>query len=69
MNQNKFNNHDKLKQYYYNNNYDKRLEQMKQYNIKNRDKILEQQKQNNTCECGCSVNRVNITKHKRTKKH
>ena len=41
----------------------------KQYRVNNRDKILEQKKQKMTCECGCSLNRDNIKRHKRAKKH
>tara|TARA_B110000858_G_C17794365_1_gene471576 strand:+ start:351 stop:1034 length:684 start_codon:yes stop_codon:yes gene_type:complete len=68
----RINNLDKILEYnkqYRVNNRDKFLEKEKQYRVNNRDKILEQKKQKMTCECGCSLNRDNIKRHKRAKKH
>ena len=50
-------------------NRDKIREKDKQYQQENRDKILEKKKQKVKCECGCEVNRGDIRKHKKTKKH
>lgn len=44
-------------------------EKQRKHYEKNKDKILEKQKEKITCECGCSVNRWIIQKHKRTAKH
>ena len=65
---------------YYQANRDKILEQDKQYRQANRDKILEQKKQyyqSNrdkllepiVCECGATVSRNNLARHRRTIKH
>ena len=68
----RINNRDKILEkdkQYYNNNSDKILEQKKQYYNNNSDKILEKQKQKMTCQCGCIVNRGQISRHKKSKKH
>ena len=56
------------KQYYIDNR-DKFIERVKQNYNENRDKILEQKKQKMTCECGCVVNKGDISTHRKTKKH
>lgn len=77
------NNKEKKKEYkkqYYTENKDKIIEQNKQYYIENKDKfseyktenkdkISEYYKQKVTCECGCTVSRCSLTRHKKSKKH
>ena len=57
-------NKEKKKQYHIDNK-EKRNERSKQYYIDNREKL----KQKITCECGCLVTKVNISTHRKTKKH
>jgi len=45
------------------------LEKMKVYNEENKDKILEKKKIKINCECGCQINKCDISRHKKTKKH
>jgi hypothetical protein len=62
------NNRDKKKEYkqqYYQKNRDKHVEQRRQYCLDNRDKI----KEKITCECGCEIVRVTLSRHQKTKKH
>ena len=53
----------------YNENRDKIIERVKQNYNENRDKINRNRKQKMTCECGCVVNKGDISKHRKTKKH
>ena len=58
-------NKDKIKEYYQTNK-DKIKEYYKVYYVeKNKDKLKEKV----TCECGCSINKNNILRHKKSKKH
>jgi len=41
----------------------------KEYRLKNKDKIKEYNKVKINCECGCLINKTNISAHKKTKKH
>ena len=56
--------------------YEERLEHKKRYNDINKEKRKEHYKQNKdkinekiTCECGCIIRRINITKHKQSQNH
>ena len=58
---------------YRDNNKEKRKEYDKQYREKNKD-VLDERKQKwcsfiVLCECGCSIRRDSMTKHKNSKKH
>jgi len=53
----------------YQNNRDIRLGQMKNYYHSNRENILEKMKVKITCECGSTINKGELTRHKKTKKH
>ena len=58
-------NKDKIKEYYQTNK-DKIKEYYKVYYVeKNKDKLKEKV----TCGCGCSINKNNILRHKKSKKH
>jgi len=50
-------------------NKDKILEIKKKHYEKNKDKILEKKKIKINCECGCQINKCDISRHKKTKKH
>lgn len=66
------NNKDKIKEIdkkYYENNKDKILENHKEYRENNKEIIAEKKKEKIECECGCKINRGDLAKHKRTKKH
>ena len=66
------NNKEKLKEYYktYNENHrGLRIEYHKIYNNNNKERAKEQYSQRITCECGCIINRGDISKHKKTQKH
>ena len=58
---------------YYQDNKDKRLQQKKQYRQKNKDKIRQRDKQHKsekvTCDCGVSLNRSSLTRHKKGNRH
>jgi predicted GIY-YIG superfamily endonuclease len=54
---------------YRNENKEQEIEYFKQYYQKNKEKISEKLKEKITCECGCVVNRYNLSRHKKTKKH
>ena len=55
--------------HYYTANKIKLDEYWKQYRTENKSKIAEKKKQKVTCECGCSVAKQNLSKHKKSKKH
>ena len=44
-------------------------EKLKLYYEKNKDKANARQREKITCECGCDSTRVNISSHRKTKKH
>ena len=52
---------------------DKIAEQNKQYRREHKDKIAEQKSERNkikmTCDCGCVITKINLTRHKRSKNH
>ena len=50
-------------------NKEKRSEYNKEYKLKNKEKRNEYDKVKITCECGCLINRGNISTHKKSKKH
>ena len=50
---------------YYENNKDKIAIKCKEYYENNKDKILDKI----TCECGCIINKIGLSKHKKTQKH
>ena len=50
-------------------NRDELNKKKKQYREQNRDELNEKQRQKVTCECGCDVNKVNLSTHRKTKKH
>ena len=52
------------KQYYIENK-----DKFSEYKTENKDKISEYYKQKVTCECGCTVSRYSLTRHKKSKKH
>ena len=47
----------------------KNKEKLKLYYEKNKDKANARQREKITCECGCVSTRVNISTHRKTKKH
>ena len=57
------------KKQYYQANQDKLLEYDKQYRQTNRDKIVEYRREPIVCECGATVSRNSLARHRRTKKH
>ena len=57
------------KKLHYEKNRDKLIAEKKLYNEKNRDRINARQCETVICECGCKSIRVNITRHRTTKKH
>ena len=66
------NNKAKISQYkkeYNQNNKAKIAEQKKEYAQNNKAKIAEQKKEKVKCECGCTVARGDLAKHRKTKKH
>jgi len=50
-------------------NKEKIKEKEKEYRETNKEKIKEKQKIKIMCECGCMINKSNISTHKKTKKH
>ncbi len=50
-------------------NYEKILQQNKEYREKNREAIRKKDRERLICECGCSVNRNGLGRHKKTQKH
>jgi len=48
---------------------DEICEQKKQYREQHRDEINEKFRQKVTCECGCVVNKYNLSRHRKTTKH
>jgi hypothetical protein len=66
------NNKDKLSQKnkeYYEVNKSKLLEYKKEYYENNKEKIQEYKKEKIVCECGSIINRVELSKHKKSRKH
>lgn len=59
----------RTKKQYESDNKDKIKERKKQYSIDNKEKIKKKNKEKLTCDCGCIINRYNLTRHKKTKKH
>ena len=57
------------KKEHYLKNKDKLKEKQNEYRLKNIDKIKERKKLRTICDCGLDVNKNDITRHKRTKKH
>jgi len=60
-------NKEKMKEYRENNK-----EKMKEYRENNKEKMKEYRENNKekiTCECGCKICKLNLTKHQKTKKH
>lgn len=65
-------NKDKKKEYdkqYREQNRDKRKQQWKQYYEQNKLKINESRSENVICECGATVQKQHLSKHKKSKKH
>jgi len=65
-------NREKLLEYkknYYKENKEKMSEQMKEYQQKNRVKIAEQKREKVTCECGITLTKTHLPRHKRSKVH
>jgi len=54
---------------YYSINKNKILQQRKEYREKNREAIRKKKNEAIICQCGCSISRRNLYKHKKTKKH
>lgn len=54
---------------YYQNNKGKITEKMARYRQNNRGKIIENNKVKATCQCGAILNKINLSRHRRTKKH
>ena len=68
----KLNNKDKISEYqteYRLNNKDKNKEYKKEYHLKNKEVIAENRKIKITCECGKEVTKLNISRHKKSKRH
>ena len=65
-NKNEFN--EKQKQYYEEHK-NEISEKRKQYREKKKDEINEKRRQKVTCECGCVVTKVYLSKHRKTKNH
>jgi hypothetical protein len=66
------NNKDKIKETqkaYNNNNREQKIEYNKIYHNNNKERAKEHYIQRITCECGCIINRGDISKHKKTQKH
>lgn len=59
---------EKNKQFYYKNK-EKRLAYVKDYREKNHAKIMEKMLTPVTCECGITVTKCNLTRHKKSKRH
>jgi len=52
--------------------YEENKEKIKEYREQNKEKIKEYYENNKekiTCECGCKICKLNLTKHQKTKKH
>jgi len=56
-----------IKKNWYKNNKEQLLKQRKQYYINNKEKFVCKEKI--TCECGSTIIKANISRHKKTKKH
>jgi hypothetical protein len=54
---------------YYNQNKEKIIEQKKEHYKQNKEKITEYKTEQVTCECGCIISTVNLSRHKNSKKH
>lgn len=54
---------------YNDNNKEKIKETIKNYYENNKEKISEKTKEKITCECGCIIRKVDLKRHKQTKKH
>ena len=54
---------------YYENNKQKIAEWDKEYRKNNKEKIAERDSQKITCDCGCSITRCNLPRHKKSPKH
>jgi hypothetical protein len=61
--------HRKYYQRYYEENKEKIVEMKKEYFNKNKDKIYERLKEKVECECGRTVSRGELSKHKKTAIH
>ena len=64
-----FHNSEKYKKEYYKKNYEKCINNGKNYYLENKTTILEKQKEKITCECGLIVRKQGISRHKKSKKH
>ena len=72
VNKNKPRTKEEIKQYQFQyrvDNKDKSKEYYKDYRIKNKEAISEKNKIKITCDCGAELRKVDISTHKKTKKH
>ena len=54
---------------YRENNKEKSLDYAKEYRENNKEKLLIQKKERITCECGCILTKIHLSRHKKTQKH
>ena len=58
-----------IRKQHYNENKEHVVIRHKQYYNDNKDKILSHSTEQVECECGCIVSRINLLRHKRSKRH